>query len=76
MKDKSGGRSDLGRGAAGQPYRLGTPRDAAGTACGGTPQLHDHTGGDGFVGAGVDEDEGAGGAVAAVGIVDEGDGVN
>ncbi len=36
--------------------------------------LHDHAGGDGFVGAGVDEDEGAGVAVAAVGIVDEGGG--
>ena len=55
---------------------VGTPRDAAGTACGGTPQLHDHAGGEGFVGAGVDEDEGAGGAVAAVGSVDEGDGAN
>ena len=30
-----------------------------------------HTGGDGFVGAGIDEDEGAGDAVAAVGIMNE-----
>jgi hypothetical protein len=34
----------------------------------------DHARGDGFVGAGVDEHEGAGVAVAAVGIVDERDG--
>ncbi len=35
---------------------------------------HDHASGDGFVGAWVDEDERAGVAVAAVGIVDERDG--
>jgi hypothetical protein len=38
--------------------------------------LHDHSRGDGFVGAGVDEHEGAGVAVAAVGVVDEGDGIS
>ena len=32
---------------------------------------NDHPSGDGFVGAGVDEDEGAGAAVASVGIMDE-----
>lgn len=33
--------------------------------------LHDHTGGDGLVCAGVDEDEGPGAAVAAVRVVNE-----
>lgn len=34
--------------------------------------LHDHACGDGLVGAWIDEDEGTGEAVAAVGVVEEG----
>ncbi len=37
-------------------------------------RLNDHAGGDCFIGAGIDEDEGTGVAVAAVGVVDEWDG--
>ena len=49
----------------------GAAAAAAGDLC-----SNDHPRGDGFVGAGVDEHEGTGAAVAAVGVGDEREGFN